>query len=179
MWINNRVAIAHVARRAGASTAQVRPPRRRTQEEEVKSMFRIALTTFCLVVSFALSSKRMRFKAMLQFVLSVFLFALVLFILPDAPFGYVIEDNLGEGTLEIVHSALLDIQKLGISVVEVINFAIIFVTLLSFFDIVEYVQRKICKKEESKKVPATQQDKTVKFLAYAENKYLLFCRLLN
>ncbi len=142
-------------------------------------MFRIALATFCMVVSFALSSKRMKLKAVLQFVLSAFLFALVLFILPDAPFAYLIESKLGEGSLEVIRFAFLDFERFGISVLDIINFAILFLTLLSFFDIVEFVQSKIGKKEESKKVLSTQQDKTAKFLAYAENKYLLFCRLLN
>ncbi len=143
-------------------------------------MIQLVLATLCVVVSFCLSSRKMRIKAMAQVVLAVLLFALVLFILPNAPFGYLLENCLGEELTEIVHSALEDIQRYGVSVVSIINFAILFVTLLSIFDIAEFVQRHKSNTPQTEKVQPSRNDGLRKEKCLAQPKfYLMFCRLLN
>lgn len=142
-------------------------------------MFRIVLTSICLLVSLTLSSRRMKAKAIAQIILSTILFILVLYLLPDAPFGFVIANNFGNETLALIHEALIDIEQIGISVVDIVNMAVLFVALLSVFDIAEYMQSKIHNEELPKKVTTQQCHAAHVWAIPKNNSYLLFCRLLS
>lgn len=143
-------------------------------------MIELFLTIFCLFVSFVFSSKKMKIKSIVQVILSVVLTFIVLFLLPNAPLASFLEQKLGDGTLAVLQDVLINIERYGISIIKIITYAVIFLTLLSIFDIVEYVQEKT-KQSKTEKIVLKEKKYRVKDkFIFIENKvYLLFCRLLD
>ncbi len=93
-------------------------------------MLELILTSFCLVISFVINDKKKRIKSIVQLILCFILMSIVLFILPNAPLSYIIEKKLGVGSIAIIQDVITSFDPLNFSIIKMITFAIIFVTLL-------------------------------------------------
>ena len=138
-------------------------------------MIELMLTIFCLIVSFMFGSK-MKVKSIAQAVLAVIMAFIVFFLMPNAPLSHLIEPY----TLCIVQEVLTEISASGISITNIILYAVFFLTILSIFGIVEYVKERFDKKESITKKVEERKTFIREEETFFENKiYLLFCRLLN
>ena len=139
-------------------------------------MLELVLTMFCLIASFVFTSKKMKIKSIAQAVLAVVLAVLVFFLMPNAPLSHFIEPS----SLEIMQEILTEISSIGVSIISIILYAIIFLTILSFIEIIGFVKERIVKKEEiSNKVFEEKFYITEKNTFFEQKIYLLFCRLLD
>lgn len=143
-------------------------------------MIELIITSFCLVLSFVINDRKKRLKSIVQFVLCLFLIAISVFILPNAPLSFLIDKKFGNGSFVIIQDVISHLGSLNFSIIKLITFAIIFIVLLSILDIIEYVIEQISKihipeKSVESKIYTCQNN-----FEFTGNKiYLLFCRFLN
>ena len=142
-------------------------------------MLALTITVFCLIVSFAVSSKKMKVKSIAQAVLAFILAFLVLFLLPESPFVSLTKRIIGFDAYLIFEDVLTSLTTFGISITNLIAYAVLFLTILSIFSIIEYVKDHIKKNTEREiriLIPKMQSKKENSFFEY--KIYLLFCKLI-
>ena len=141
----------------------------------------ILLTLFCFIVSIVFSHKKMKILSYFQVVLSFIVFLLVSTLFIDES---IFRENSGIRLyVEAIKDVMLNYRGVNgceVSIASIIVFAMVFLTVLSIFSILEYVKSKKLKEESETKVPL-QIKKSSNFF-YVRNekkKYLKLCRLLN
>ena len=142
-------------------------------------MIEILLTLFCLVVSFGFNNRKMKILSYCQAVLSFVLFFLVIILSPE--FSFIFDRNSSFlSYIEAIRDVFLNFQYNGISIIKILLFAIVFLTILSIFTIIEYCRNKKCKKFFDDDILI--QKKRCPTFIYIINKrkmYLRLSRLLN
>ena len=142
-------------------------------------MVETLLTLFCLVVSFCFSSKKMKVLSYVQAVFSFVLFFLVFILSPLFTFIYQ-ENNLFFTYIAVFKDILVNFQYNGFSIIKTLLFAIVFLTILSIFTIIEYCRNRVYKKESETKIsPQRKKYSKVVYVESERKKYLRLSRLLN
>lgn len=143
-------------------------------------MIEFVLSLFCLIVSFKFSSKKMKILYYVQAILSFFEFLLVLFVLPNAIFKLQGTSGQISRMIKSLQVLVLSTNSLNFSLIEVIMFAILFMTVLSIANILEYIQIFI--KEQSEITTTLHKDIQLTSLEEPQKKekiYLVLCRLIS
>ena len=144
-------------------------------------MFIFLLVLMCLIASFVFENKKMKVKSIVQLILAIILFFIVFFFLPKAPFEKLAARYIGQRSFMLIQ-AVLNETFTNFSVVKVIVCAVLFLTVLSIFDIVVFVRERVKISDELTWKTQTKQKYNFVKSSHndSENKiYLLFCRFLK
>lgn len=140
-----------------------------------------AITLFCLIISFLVSSKKMKYAAIFQAALSIIVFIIVFSFFPNSPLENSARKFLGEFAYNNLKNVIFNTNKINFCIFDIIIYAIFMLTILSILNIIEFVisnfKFQIQFKELLKAEESLNFESQFKF---ANSKiYLLFCRLLS